>query len=172
MFKTRLPFILLSFLVIGALVIASFSGKSVEINPSYRTSSMHDLFLTHKEDGAIRWELSAEKALIPIDQENIFLNDLTLRINRQPNIFLTSGSGTYQVEDGDITLNKPVELTMENSTFSTNTIKWNRADEFISTDDDVQFTGRKFKITGIGLSAQLGNEQVRIMNDVKAVFYR
>ncbi|UCH81358.1 MAG: LPS export ABC transporter periplasmic protein LptC [Nitrospiraceae bacterium] len=172
MMRTRLPFILLFFLVIGTFAIVNFSGKSVNISPSYRTSLMKDLFLIHKEDGNIKWELSADRALIPIEQEKIYLNDLKLKINRQPNIFMTSGSGTYEVENGDITLNTPVKITMEDATFKTNTVTWNKSDDFIFTDDDVQFSGRKFNITGIGLTAQLGKEQVRIMNNVKAVFYR
>jgi len=172
MIKTRLPLILSILLVIGTLVILNFDGNNVKINPSYQTSSMKDLFLTHKEKGIIKWELSADTALMPIGKKEIYLNDLKLKINRQTDIFLTSGSGIYEVEEENITLNKPVELKMKDTTFLTTTIKWNSADEFITTDDAVQFVGNKFRIVGKGMTAQLDKEQVRIMNDVKAIFYR
>jgi LPS export ABC transporter protein LptC len=172
MIKTRLPLILSILLVIGALVILNFDGRNVKISPSYQTSSMKDLFLTHKEKGVIKWELSADTALMPIGKKEIYLNDLKLKINRQTDIFLTSGSGIYEVEEENIILNKPVELKMKDTTFQTTTIKWNSADEFITTDDAVQFVGNKFRIVGKGLTAQLDKEQVRIMNDVKAIFYR
>lgn len=172
MIKTRLPLILSVLLVIGTLVLLNFDGKNVIISPSYQTSSMKDLFLTHKENGVIKWELSAEKALMPVGNKEIYLNNLKLKINQQTNIFLTSGSGIYEVEEENITLNKPVELIMRDAIFKTNTIKWNSADEFITTDDAVQFIGNKFRIVGKGLTAQLGIEQVRIINDVKAIFYR
>jgi len=172
MIKTRLPLILSILLVIGTLVILNFDGNNVKINPSYQTSSMKDLFLTHKEKGIIKWELSADTALMPIGKKEIYLNDLKLKINRQTDIFLTSGSGIYEVEEENITLNKPVELKMKDTTFLTTTIKWNSADEFITTDDAVEFIGNKFRIVGKGMTAQLDKEQVRIMNDVKAIFYR
>ena len=172
MVKSRLPLILLSFLVIGTLIIVNISGKNVKISPSYQTSSMKDLFLTHKENGEIKWELSADKALMPLGKKEIYLNDLKLKINQQTNIFLTSGSGLYEVEEENITLNNPVELKMKDTLFKTTTIKWNSADKFITTEDAVEFIGNKFRIVGKGLSAQLDKEQVRIMNDVKAVFYR
>jgi LPS export ABC transporter protein LptC len=172
MIKTRLPLILSVVLVIGTLVVLNFDGNKVKINPSYKTSSMNDLFLTHKDNGVIKWELSADKALMPVGKKEIYLNDLKLKINRKTNIFLTSGSGLYEVEEENITLHKPVELKMKDMIFKTTTIKWNSADEFITTDDAVQFIGNKFRIAGKGLTAQLGKEQVRIMNDVKAVFYR
>jgi len=172
MIKTRLTLILSILLVIGTLVILNFDGRNVKINPSYQTSSMKDLFLTHKEKGVIKWELSADKALMPISKKEIYLNDLKLKINRQTHIFLTSGSGIYEVEEENITLNNPVELKMKDTTFQTTTIKWNSADEFITTDDAVQFVGNKFRIVGKGMTAQLDKEHVRIMNDVKAVFYR
>ena len=172
MIKTRLPLILSVLLVISTLVILNFDGKNVKISPSYQTSSMKDLFLTHKENGVIKWELSADKALMPLGKKEIYLNDLKLKINEQTNIFLTSGSGKYEVEEEHITLNNPVELKMKDMTFTTNTIKWNSANEFITTDDAVQFVGNRFRIVGKGLTAQLDKEQVRIMNDVKAIFYR
>ncbi len=159
-------------LIIGTLVILNLGGKNVKINPSYQTSSMKDLFLTHKEEGVVKWELSADKALMPIGKKEIYLNDLKLKINEQTDIFLTSGSGLYEVEEENITLNKPVELKMKDTTFQTTTIKWNSADEFITTDDAVQFVGNKFRIVGKGMTAQLDKEKVRIINDVKAVFYR
>ena len=172
MIKTRLTLILSILLVIGTLVVLNFDGRNVKISPAYQTSSMKDLFLTHKEKGLIKWELSADRALMPISKKEIYLSDLKLKINRQTHIFLTSGSGIYEVEEENITLNTPVELKMKDTTFQTTTIKWNSADEFITTDDAVQFIGNKFKIVGKGMTAQLDKEKVRIMNDVKAVFYR
>ena len=172
MIKTRFTLILSILLVIGTLVILNFDGRNVKISPSYQTSSMKDLFLTHKEQGIVKWELSADKALMPISKKEIYLNDLKLKINRQTHIFLTSGSGIYEVEEENITLNNPVELKMKDTTFQTTTIKWNSADEFITTDDAVQFVGNSFRIVGTGMTAQLNKEQVRIMNNVKAVFYR
>ncbi len=172
MLKTRFPLILSVLLVIGTLIILTFGGNKVKIRPSYQTSSMKDLFLTHKENGLIKWELSADNAQMPLGKKEIYLNDLKLKINEKTDIFLTSGSGKYEVDEENITLNSPVELKMKDTTFTTNTIKWNSADKFITTDDAVQFIGNKFRIVGKGLTAQLDKEQVRIMNDVKAVFYR
>lgn len=132
---------------------------------------MQDLHLTNKEDSAVKWELSAREAIFPIGGKEIFLKSLDLKINRTPVIYLASGAGVYEIEKGYVTLDKSVEMNVKDTKFTTNSLKWNSAEELITTDDDVKFTGKNFLIEGTGLTAAVSQQKVRILKNVKAVFY-
>ena len=172
MIKSRFFRILSAILVIGILIILGYNEKVVKILPSYRTSSMKDFHLTHREGSKVKWELSADKALLPIGNKEVFLESLSLKINRTPEIFLTSGSGIYEIDKGDITFNKSVELNIKETKFTTDTMKYNSKDEIITTDDEIKFNGNNFLIEGTGLVAETKQQNMRITKNVKAIFYR
>lgn len=172
MIKGKILLVFSVALVIVVLIILNYGENKVKIRPSYQASSMHDLHLTHKKDGNIKWELLAKEALFPVGRKEVILEDLGLTVNQTPKIYLTSGNGVYEIENGDVTLNNPVELKIKDTKFTTNSIKWINADELITTDNPVTFTGGNFLIEGIGLIAHTKQQQVRINKDVKATFYR
>ncbi len=127
--------------------------------------------MTHKKDNKIKWELLAREASFPVDKKEILLQSIGLTINYSPKIYITSKSGTYEIEKENITLNEDVELHTEDAKFTTDTLNWNGKDELITTEDDVKFRGKTFLIEGKGLAAETGRQRVRILKDVKAVFY-
>jgi LPS export ABC transporter protein LptC len=172
MIRSKFFWILSAILIITIIGIIGYRENKVKISPSYKTSSMLDLHLTHKEGDAIKWQLYAKEAIFPLGEKEVLLKSLGVNINHSPKIYLTSGSGKYELEKGDITLDSPVELNVKNGKFITSSLKWNNNDEVISTDDDVRFTGKNFFITGTGLTAKLNQERVRILRNVKAIYYR
>lgn len=172
MIKGKILLVFSVALVIVVLIILKYGENKVKIRPAYQASSMQDLHLSHKEDGKIKWELSAKEALFPVERKEVLLQQLGLTVNRSPRLILTSGSGIYEIEKGDVTLNDPVELKIKDSKFTTNMLKWINADELITTDSPVRFTGSNFLIEGIGLIAHTKQQKVRITRDVKAIFYR
>jgi LPS export ABC transporter protein LptC len=172
MIRSKFFWILSAILIISIVGIIGYKENKVKINPSYKTSSMLDLHLTHKEGDSIKWQLHAKEAIFPIGEKEVLLKSLDVNINHSPKIYLTSGSGKYELEKGDITLDSPVELNVEHGKFITSSLKWNNNDEVISTNDDVRFTGKNFFITGTGLTAKLNQERVRILRNVKAIYYR
>lgn len=172
MTKGRFLRILSGILIAGILIIFSYNEKNIKILPSYQTSAMKDLHLTHKEGSMVKWELSADKATLPTGNSEIFLESIALDINLSPKIHVTSGNGVYEIEKGDVFLNENVELYMKNAKFMTETMKWNIPDEVITTDDDITFKSNNFLIEGTGLVAKIKEQSVRIRNNVKAIFYR
>jgi LPS export ABC transporter protein LptC len=171
MIKSRLFWILSIILAISTLFILSYREQNVSINPSFKESSMKYLHLINKSGNDIRWELSATEATIPEDKKKIFLQSPSLRINNSPEIHLTSGNGIYEVEKDNVTLSRPVEINIKDAIFETDTLTWNSKDELISTDDPVQIKGNNYIINGTGLTAHVTQHKVRILNNVKAVFY-
>ncbi len=172
MIKSRLFWIISAIFVFVILIILNYNENSVKLLPSLQTSSMENLYLKHKEDDKVKWELSSDKAILPLGNKEVFLESIVLKINQTPEIYLTSGSGTYEIEQGNIMLNKPVELKIKEAKFATDSLKWNSKEELITTDDEIELSGNSFLITGTGLSAKVQDQQVRIIKDVKAIFYR
>ncbi len=170
--KKKFYWFLTALLVIGVLVILNYNEGNVKISPSYQSSTMQQLHLTHKEDNTVKWELSAKSAIFPIGNKEVFLESLGLKINHSPEIYLTSGSGIYKIEKGYFILKKPVELNIKDAKFITNSLKWNSKNELITTDDAIKFIGKTFLIEGRGLSAKTKQQEVRILNNVEAIFYR
>jgi LPS export ABC transporter protein LptC len=154
-----------------ALITLNYSGNSLKIKPSYKMSSMHNVHMVNKEGNSLKWELSAEKAIFPKGNSEILLNSLGLRIEHTPEIYLTSESGIYKVENGNMILNSPVELNVKDVKFKTAGIQWNNHEETLTTNNDVEFIGQTFNIVGKGLRANTKDQKVRILKDVKAIFY-
>jgi len=133
---------------------------------------MNHLYLKHREGDNVRWELTSDKAILPPGNKEVFLTSLALKINQSPEIYLTSGSGVYDIEQENVLLNQSVELTIKDATFTTDTLNWNSKDDLITTEDVIKFTGSSFLITGTGLAGKAKEQKVRILKDVKAIFYR
>ena len=172
MIKSRFFWILSAILAVGILILITYNDSTVKIRPSYQTSSMQNLHLTHKESGNIKWELSAVKAILPTGNKQVLLESLALKVNRTPAIFLTGGSGVYEIEDGHVTLNDKVEVTIKDAKFVTDSANYDTKNELITTNDDIKFSGNNFLISGTGLAAKVKQQQVRIIKNVKATFYR
>lgn len=171
MTSTRVSWIISIILVIFILLLINYSEQSLKIHPSYQKSSMNKLYLTHKDGDAVQWELSADNAVIPLGNNEVFLHSISLKINRSPEIFLVSGKGVYNVDKGNVVLYQPVELKMEDRVFTTSTVTWDSKTEVISTEKPVQFAGKNFLIRGNGLNAHINQQKVKILGNVKAVFY-
>jgi LPS export ABC transporter protein LptC len=172
MIKSRFIWGVSATLILGLTILITVNDRSVNLVPSYQTSTMKDLYLKHRESGTIKWELTSERAVMPEGKKEIQLESLALKIVRDPEIILTSGIGLYEVETGDITLTDAVELNVKDATFHTSSLKWHSKEETIDTDAEVNLKGSNFLITGSGLLARVKHEQVRILNDVEAIYYR
>ena len=158
-------------MIVGIFVVLNYSDTDVKIHPSFQTSSMKTLHLIRKDRNEVKWELSADEAIIPEKKDTIFLKSISLKINKSPEVYLTSGTGSYIIENENITLNDPVELHMEDNRFITHSLTWSSKDELITTMDPVRFTGENFVISGTGLAAEFKQQNVKITNNVKAIFY-
>jgi LPS export ABC transporter protein LptC len=172
MFKKNYIVILSVFLAIVIFFILSYyKEEGIKLQTSFQTSSMKNLHLTHREGNQITWELSAVEAEFPVDTKEILLKSMGVRINQTPEINLKGESGIYAFESGEVFIGKSVELNIKDTTFTSNTLKWDSTKELITTEDDVRFSGNNFLIEGTGLSGSIKQQKVRILKNVKATFY-
>lgn len=169
--KGKFFLVLLAALAIGTLIVLSYKENGVKIYPSYKTSSMRGFRLTHKEGDKIKWELISEKATFPEGKKEVILKGLTMRIHQGYEIALTGGSGIYDIQEKNLTINKPVEIDIKEAKLTTDSLTWNGKEGLITTQDSIILKGKNFLIEGTGLTAKIKDQQIRILEDVKGTFY-
>jgi LPS export ABC transporter protein LptC len=163
--------VLLTILAVGLLIVLSYRGNGIKTYPSYKTSSMRGFHLTYKDGNKIKWELISENATFPEGNREVILKDLTMKIHEYK-IALTGGSGTYNIQDKNLIINRPIKIDIDGNKLTTDSLTWNGDEELISTKDAIKFEGKNFLIEGIGLIAKTENQQIKILENVKGIFYR
>jgi len=167
--KIALSFVMAVTLLI--LVLYGYREDDLKITPSYKSSSMHGLHLIHKTGDKIKWELKAEGATMPENEDEIIINSLQLRIYNDYGVNLSAGSGSYKIDDKVLTINSPVEIDIKNARLMTDSLTWDGQNGLIRTDKMITFKGDNFYIEGTGLEVKIKEERVRILKDVKGTFY-
>lgn len=169
--KSKFFVVLLAALSVGTLIIFSYKENVLKTYPSFKTSSIKGFHLTHREGDKIKWELKSENATFPAGNKEIFLEDLTMQIHHDHEFILKGGGGIYNIEGGNLTINKPVEINIEGAKLTTDSLRWNIKDGLITTKNNIKFKGKNFLIEGTGLTAEIKNQQIRILENVKGIFY-
>lgn len=169
--KGKFFFFVLFASAVGFLIVLSYRDNEVKTFPSYQTSSMRGFRLTHKEQDAVKWELQADKAIFPENDKKVFLQSLTMKVHQDREIALRGGSGTYNISQKILVIREPIEIDIEGAKLTTSSLTWNGKDGKLSTTDRIRFEDKHFLIEGTGLTAAVKNKQIRVLNDVKGVFY-
>ncbi len=170
--KSKIFLVLLTALAVGVLIVFGYRGNGVKTYPSYKTSSISGFRLTHKESNKIKWELLAEKTTFPEGEKEIFLENLIMTVNQERKFIVKGGSGVYNIKEKKLMIRKPVEIDIEGATLTTDSLVWNGEKGIVTTEDNIRFQGENFTIEGSGLSVKVKNQQIRILKDVKGIFYR
>jgi LPS export ABC transporter protein LptC len=170
--RRKFFWILALILSVSALIIFSFNENNVKIPHLYQTSSMKQLHLKHMEGNELKWELFARTAFFPAGEKEVILDSINIKINNSPEINLTGGSGVYKIEQEEITLANPVEMSLRDTKFITDTLKLDSKDQLATTNGPIKYTGKNFLVEGTGLIAKMKQQEVKVLDDVKAIFYR
>src|SRR4030065_1180736 len=118
--KTKFFFFFSLALALVVLAVVGHKDTDVTVNPLYKTSSMDGLHITHKEGSMMKWELTADDAVLPSGNEQVIVKSLELKIYNDPVIYLTGGSGIYNIEGGDLAINDMVKINIKDVQFTTN----------------------------------------------------
>jgi len=169
--RGKIFLVLSAALAVGILIVLGYRDDGVKPYPSYKTSSMSGFRLTHKQRDKVKWELVAEKATFPEGNKTIILEDLTMKIYQERKFVLRGGSGIYNIQKKNLTVNKPIEIDIGGDKLTTNSLTWNGERGLITTEDSIFFKGKIFQIEGTGLTAKIKDQRIRILKDVKGIFY-
>jgi LPS export ABC transporter protein LptC len=159
-------------LAVVTLVFISHKENGIKTYPSYKDSSMRGFRLSHKEGGKILWEIMSENATFPEGNKEVILKDLTMKIHDKYDITLTGGRGVYTIQDKNLTITKPVIVDIEGDQLTTDFLTWDGRNELITSSDLITFRGKNFVIEGTGLKAEVRSQKVKVLDNVKGIFYR
>jgi len=169
--KNKIFFSLFIIITLGVLISLGYREDDLRISPSYKSSSMHGLHLTHKASNEIKWELKARNATFPEGGGEIILSSLELRVHDDYGMNLSAGSGTYKIDKKILTIKRPVQINIRDIRLITDTLTWDGEEGLIKTEDDIRFSGKNFYIEGTGLEAEIKYQRIRILKNVKGTFY-
>lgn len=169
--KAKIILSLIITIILTVLILYGYREEDLRVSPSYKSSSMHGLHLTHKIGDKVKWELRAEDATMPEGEGEIIINSLKLTVYNDYGINLSAGGGSYIIEDKVLKINGPVEINMKDASLLTDTLTWDGRDGVIRTDKVITFKGKNFYIEGTGLEVKIRDERLQILKDVKGTFY-
>ena len=158
-------------LALCILIINGYKDENISIRPIYKTSTMRGLRITRKEEGRVGWELMAEDAVFSAEDGKVVIASLELSILDEPKLYLTGSSGIYYVEREIFVFDRPVEMSISDGKFNTDSLTWSSRSGLVTTDDRVKFKGKNFLIEGKGLSAKIKEKKMKILDNVKGTFY-
>ncbi|MBI4684068.1 MAG: LPS export ABC transporter periplasmic protein LptC [Nitrospirae bacterium] len=168
--KKNLIFISLSFFV---LLLFLFFGNSRDQKKNFvvqGNSFIEGLRIFHKKDGNSMWKLTARRADIMDNQGIARLKDVAI-IVEDKGMAIYAGDGVYDIENHNLTLNGMITAVTKDYTIIADSIELDNSTGTINTAQGVRVEGKKFTVEGIGMNAD-SNQNVRILKNVKAIFYR
>lgn len=161
--------VFLAVAVLFFVVLALLSEREGDIKTKIKlgdNSYMDDVAITHKKDGAVKWTLSAKKAVFVTDND-VALTDLTISFPEKE-LTLTSDEGTYDMAQRDLKIEKNIKAAGRNYDIVAETLFWDSSRNELLSDDTVRIVGRKFYVEGDHLVAT--TDKAILQNNVKAIF--
>ncbi len=121
----------------------------------------------YADDGKKAWEINGAKA--DISEDKIKVTDVDANFYGKENANLKAQHGTIDKASGEVNLNKDVVMTSDRgTTVTTDSLKWQRNEDLVTTNDRVQIDDAQGTITGKGLTAQPGMKKAQLNEDVHA----
>ncbi len=170
-FNMRKWFYILTVIVVSiAGFIFLHKDKPFTVRIRQEGSSISGLKLNHSENGALKWELTSRRAEIGQGGEDAHLYALTLNIYQGRSLVLNGKEGIYDFKNKNLKI-KDVRATVDDMSLDTDSLLWKAADEEITTEDTINIKGKNFSIDGKGLIIKAREQKVRVLQDVKGIFY-
>jgi LPS export ABC transporter protein LptC len=135
-------------------------------------SFIEGLRLVHKKDGYSDWILTAKRADISADGNSARLSGIAMTLKGK-GITVYADRGLYNMADKNLSAEGRVVARGTNySVISEDGAEFNGAASRLKTDGKVTIEARKFNVQGTGMDTGNNGQIVRILGNVKAVFYR
>ncbi|MCE5194202.1 MAG: LPS export ABC transporter periplasmic protein LptC [Nitrospiraceae bacterium] len=164
-------FLFLLFLIFSVAVFL-ITRENRELEKDFRLkgdSFIEGLKIVQKKNGNNIWVLNAKRADIVEKENKAMLSNIEILITEKE-MKIRAADGLYDMSGKKFTLLGNIIADTKDYTIIANTAEWTSNGE-IKTKGDVKIEGRRFTIQGVGIEANSG-QKVRILKDVKAVFYR
>ena len=128
------------------------------------------LRIINKKNGDKDWILTAKRADISENGDRAYLTGIEMTVENK-GVTLVADKGLYFMTDKNLVVEGKIVATSNTYSVTAQDGQFdNKAGNF-KTNGDVRIDSRKFSVQGRGMDIDNTEQKVRILNDVKAVFY-
>lgn len=149
------------------LSIIFFSLISINIQ-AYSQQRIKDFYLSNfKDDGTRDWEIKGKEAII--HDNYVDIDDMEAKYYAENDtISITSDEARLNKENMDIYLKNNVHIeNKEGATLDTDSLNWQREQNYIETDDWVKITRDSIQVEAVGFSADTQLKKVAFKKDAE-----
>jgi len=139
--------------------------------PQQSQQKIKDFYLSNfKEDGSKEWEVEGKEAVI--HEEYVDIDKMNANYYAENDVIkVTSDTAKLNKENMDVHLQGNVEIkNNEGVKLETNSLDWQRNQNYIQTEDIVKTTKDNMQITGKGLAADTQFKKADFEEDVEVIF--
>lgn len=133
-------------------------------------SYMEGVRIVNRKNGKQDWVLMADRADITADGRVAYLKKIEMKIEgRRMTVYADNGS--YDIAGKNLTLEGRTVARGDSYSITSQNVKFTSAKDNLATDGKVYIEGKNFRVDGKGMAVDNAAHKVRILRDVKAVFY-
>ena len=133
-------------------------------------SFIEGMKIVYKKNGARDWTLTAKRADISDEGNKAFLTDITMTLETR-GLTLYADRGLYRMADKNLTVDGKIVARGDTYAITSAGGEFDNRDNDFKTGGEVRIDSRKFTVQGRGMNIDGSGQKVRILRDVKAVFY-
>jgi LPS export ABC transporter protein LptC len=170
-FMRRVWLVILS-LVLGSLLFyAARDGRQTRFGLHQAGDSyIEGVKIVNRKDGNKNWVLTADRADITADGRIAYLKDIKIKIEGR-GMTVYAGKGSYNMADRSLNLDGRTVAKGNSYSITSENVEFNSKKDNLATKGAVSLEGKKFSVRGKGMVLDNSEHKVRILNNVKAVFY-
>ena len=162
--------VLASFLLFSLFFFMVEWGKTNKLDIHLKgESSFEGLRIIQKKNGVQSWILTAKRAEISKDGDEADLTDLEMEV-KDKGITIYAEKGLYNLSTKKISIEGAITAKSNSYSITTGQVEIDSAAGVLKTSREVHIEGKKFILQGKGMEIKNNEQQVRILNNVKAIF--
>ena len=133
-------------------------------------SFIEGMRIIYKKNGARNWTLTAKRADISDEGNKAYLTDVAMTLETR-GLTLYADRGLYRMTDKTLTVDGKIIARGETYAITSAGGEFDNGNSNFRTGGEVRIDSRKFTVQGRGMNIDGSGQKVRILRDVKAVFY-
>lgn len=160
-------------IVTGTLI---FKSRGVRVESAAPSASKADLSIKEvrleEESGGVRWQLTADHALVFESEGRTSLRKIDLRVKERTRSWTVVGEeGDLERETKNLEVRRNVVLTSDDGLrLETTVLRWHGGDRRLWTDAPVRIHRSGAVIEGTALDVKMSDETTTVKGPVRAVF--
>lgn len=133
-------------------------------------SYIEGLRLVHRQNGIKDWTLTARRADISDKGDKAYLSGIEMNIENK-GITVCSDKGLYDMNSRNLSVDGKVIAKGNSYSITSDGAKFDSSSGMLRADGGVKIEAKRFCVEGTGMEADNSAQTVRILKNVKAVFY-